>query len=200
MAVCGRSEMFQLEQRLTAGAARQALWAGCHGCCHHWRVGAAADNAHRRCCKMVAAPRERGRPWERCSSSLSLPNICAPSASCATVLAAPQRAARAAEMLAHASLDAADDAASSTSRTWLGLVDKLSEFHAFSHRTLDTTITVVLTERREDQARTFCDEVHELLIKARLNPLQLPGTALWSKHFRAAIQRLARARLSLALS
>ncbi|KAA0164406.1 hypothetical protein FNF31_02330 [Cafeteria roenbergensis] len=110
------------------------------------------------------------------------------------------RAARAAEMLAHASLDAADDAASTTSRSWLGLVDKLSEFHAFAHRTLDSTITVVLTERREDQTRTFCDEVHELLIKARMNPLQRPGSALWSKCLRAAIQRLARARLSLVLS
>jgi len=102
-------------------------------------------------------------------------------------------------MLAHAAMDAVESESKGTTKLWLGAVERLSEFFVSARRTAGTTILVVLQERKDAETAAFCSQAHELLVKASLNPLQRPGTPIWSKRFRIAMQRLARVRLGVDL-
>lgn len=76
----------------------------------------------------------------------------------------------------------------------------MSEYMVYAHAAMGATILVVSTDRRDEAVKEFAAHLHDLYTKALLNPLQKPGTVMWSPKFRSAVIDLASSSLGMKLA
>jgi hypothetical protein len=75
------------------------------------------------------------------------------------------------EFVAHAALDVVDERRWETPQTNLKLVDRFNDLLVYAHVTAGGTRFVLLHDaRNEESVRAFFADVHELYVKAALNP------------------------------
>jgi trafficking protein particle complex subunit 2 len=84
--------------------------------------------------------------------------------------------------------------------SWLGAVGRLSDSFVSAYLTAGATVLVVHIDREEEAAKALCRDVHELYVKALLNPLYKPATAITSRTFRRSVVEKAASRLKMALA
>lgn len=83
--------------------------------------------------------------------------------------------------------------------SWLGVVDRLSEHLVSAHLTMGAFILVVHVDRSEEAVRKFCAEVHEVYVRALLNPLYDRGEPIASRRFASAVRSLGHRHLRVDL-
>jgi len=124
-----------------------------------------------------------------------------------------EEAARQAQLVLHAALDAVDaqlagfgpggggggGAGPAHAPCFLRVVDRAAEQLVSAHVTHSGVRLLVLhlDARNEEGIRQFCAEVAELYAKALLNPFHVPGTRVASREFDARVRLLARKHLGM---
>lgn len=80
-------------------------------------------------------------------------------------------------------------------RSYLKVVDSLNDARVSAYVTPGCARFMVLhmaADRRDEEVRSFCAEVHELYVKVLLNPFYAPHTRIESRDFDARVRALAR--------
>mmetsp|Transcript_102501 Transcript_102501/g.330736 ORF Transcript_102501/g.330736 Transcript_102501/m.330736 type:complete len:147 (-) Transcript_102501:148-588(-) len=97
------------------------------------------------------------------------------------------------QFVIHASLDLVEEVVWTTSSMFLRVVDKFNDFHVSAYCTAGHTRFVLLHKVRNEEAiRAFFGELHDLYIKAVLNPFYRPNSWIDSPIFDQKVRLAAR--------
>eukprot|EP00037_Helgoeca_nana_P025086 m.270264 g.270264 ORF g.270264 m.270264 type:complete len:139 (+) comp26843_c0_seq12:281-697(+) len=93
------------------------------------------------------------------------------------------------EFIVHAAIDMVDAQVWQRSTMYFAVIDRFNEWYVSAFATASRVKFMLLHEvKNDDGIKNFFSEVHELYIKALLNPFYNPGERINAKDFRSKVR------------
>eukprot|EP00038_Savillea_parva_P010908 m.193697 g.193697 ORF g.193697 m.193697 type:complete len:139 (+) comp18998_c0_seq1:171-587(+) len=93
------------------------------------------------------------------------------------------------EFIIHAALDMVDAQVWTRSAMYLKVIDRFNEWYVSAYTTASRVKFMLLHEvKNEEGIKNFFNELHELYVKALLNPFYTPGDRITTKDFRNKVR------------
>mmetsp|Transcript_18339 Transcript_18339/g.47918 ORF Transcript_18339/g.47918 Transcript_18339/m.47918 type:complete len:141 (-) Transcript_18339:430-852(-) len=100
------------------------------------------------------------------------------------------------EFIIHAALDMVDAQVWKQSAMYLKVIDRFNEWYVSAFTTASRIKFMLLHDAKNDDGiKNFFNELHELYIKALLNPFYNPGESITTKDFRAKVRQAGKRNL-----